>query len=572
MKNNTVLVLVLVLAIMASCLVGCNTNTAPSEPSETTSVTDTPAATDTPTATDPSENNDESVATELAYTDVESGPIMGMNYKGIYNFRGIPYAKAERFQMPEKVDPWMDVRPCLSWGTVCPAPYGMNGYTNFTEFMTPTDHNFIQNEDCQNLNVWSPSLNADENKPVIVFIHGGGFTNGSSMELVYYDGHNISASGDVVFVSINHRLNVLGSLDLAAYDDETYKYSANCGMADIVAALQWVHDNITAFGGDPSNVTLVGQSGGTVKVQAILGIPAAKGLFNKAVFQSHADDGDPALESDRREQSAKVMEILGITKDNLSDINTVSYDQLLAAAEEAGLEYGPAVDDDYYPAKPWVNGSEIEMAKDIPIMVSATYAELSDNFAPLVLGMKDGFYRPDMSEEDVVAALNAKYGENTDEIITEFKKAYPEKDLFEALFIDKARDNNVAIARVEDGGAPVYQVVYAMGYPLFGGVSSIHTGGCLPYLFNNVDKIDILIAGNEVAATEMARIASTYLCNFAYTGDPNGENLPEWPAFDLEHGYTMILDKTCGVGSYHDQKLLDLMGREVVPHGDNAED
>ncbi|MDD3212041.1 MAG: carboxylesterase family protein [Eubacteriales bacterium] len=503
--------------------------------------------------------------TELAYTTIESGPIMGMDYHGVYNFRGIPYAKAERFQMPEKVTPWTDVRPCLSWGVVCPAPYGQNGYTNFTEFMTPTDHNFIQNEDCQNLNVWTQSLDAEANKPVVVFIHGGGFTNGSSMELVYYDGHNITASGDIVFVSVNHRLNVVGSLDLSAYDDK-YKYSANCGMADIVAALQWVHDNITAFGGDPSNVTLVGQSGGTVKVQSLLGMPAAKGLFSKAVFQSHADDGEPSLASDRQVQSAKVLEILGITKDNLSDIETVPYAELLAAAQEAGLSYGPAVDGDYYPAKTWVNGEEIEMAKDIPIMVSATFGELSDNFAPLVLGMKDGFYRPDMTEEDVIAALQAKYGDKTDDIISEFKKAYPEKELFDALFIDKARENHVAVIRAKDGGAPVYQVVYAMDYPIFGGVEAIHTGGCLPYLFNNVDKINILIAGNEVAATEMARIASSYLCNFARTGDPNGENLPEWPAFDLEHGYTMILDKTCAVGSYHDEKLLDLMGREKVPH------
>ncbi|MDD3212042.1 MAG: carboxylesterase family protein [Eubacteriales bacterium] len=509
--------------------------------------------------------------TELAYTTIESGPIMGMNYEGVYNFRGIPYAKAERFQMPEKVTPWTDARPCLSWGVACPQPYmSPDGYTSFTEFMTPSDHNFIFNEDCQNLNVWTNSLDAAAMRPVIVFLHGGGFTGGSSMELVYYDGHNITASGDVVFVSVNHRLNVVGSLDLSPYD-EKYKYSANCGMADIVAALQWVHDNITAFGGDPSNVTLVGQSGGTLKVQALLGIPSAKGLFSKAVLQSHASDLPlTAVMADRRAQSDKVLELLGIGKENISEIETVPYDQLIAAAMEAGLVYGPCIDDDFYPAKPWVNGEEIEMSKDIPIIASSTYSETSDNFAPIVLGMKDGFYRPEMTEEDVVAALTARYGDNTDAIIAEFRKAYPEKDLFDALFIDKARNNNVATIRAKDGGAPVYQVVYAMNYPIFGGVTAIHTGGCLPYLFNNVDKINILIAGNEAAATEMARIASSYLCNFARTGNPNGENVPEWPAFDLENGYTMIMDDPCEARSYHDEKLLELMdplGEAVLPSG-----
>ena len=515
--------------------------------------------------------NVDSAATELAYTTIESGPIMGMNYHGVYNFRGIPYAKAKRFQMPEKADPWTNVRPCLTWGVACPQPsISPTPYTSFTEFMTPSDHNFVWNEDCQNLNVWTQSLDASARKPVIVFLHGGGFLGGSSMELIYYSGHNITASGDVVFVSVNHRLNVVGSLDLSAYD-EKYKYSANCGMADIVAALQWVHDNITSFGGDPSNVTLVGQSGGTVKVQALLGIPSAKGLFNKAVLHSHASDLEPSSRiADRRAQSDKTLEVLGISKDNLSDIETVPYDKLAAAAMEAGMVYGPCLDDDFYPAKAWVNGEEIAMSRDIPIIASSTYSETSDNFAPLVLGMKDGFYRPDMTEEDVIAALKAKYGDSADEIIAEFKKAYPEKELFDALFIDIARNNNVATIRAKNGGAPVYQTVYAMNYPIFGGVTSIHTGGCLPYLFNNVDKINILIAGNETAAAEMARIASTYLCNFARTGDPNGQNLPEWPAFDLENGYTLIMDDPCEARPYHDQKLLDLidpLGEATLPAG-----
>lgn len=264
--------------------------------------------------------------TEFAFATIESGEIMGINYQGVYSFRGIPYATAERFQMPEKVEPWDGIRACVTWGTICPASYGLNGYTNFTEFMTPTDHNFIQNEDCQNLNVWTNTLDPEAGKAVIVFLHGGGFSNGSSMELPYYNGHNITKSGDIVFVSINHRLNVLGSLDLSAYGEE-YAYSANAGMADIVAALEWVRDNIAVFGGDPNNVTLVGQSGGTGKVQALMGMPAAEGLFNKVVLQSSASDGQPSLIEDRRAQSEAVLEILGITAENIEEIEREAVEQ-----------------------------------------------------------------------------------------------------------------------------------------------------------------------------------------------------------------------------------------------------
>lgn len=497
--------------------------------------------------------------TTYEFATIESGDIMGLKFRGVYSFRGIPYAKAERFQLPTKVEPWEGIRPCLTWGTICPASYGLNGYTNFTEFMTPTHHNFIHNEDCQNLNVWTTSMDPTAKKPVIVFMHGGGFSNGSSMELVYYNGHNIAKSGDIVFVSMNHRLNVLGSLDLSKYGEE-YKYSANSGMADIVASLQWVHDNIEVFGGDPGNVTIVGQSGGSGKVHAIMGMPAAEGLFHKAVFQSSASDGAPSLIADRIAQSDKVLEILGITAENIKDIEKVPYADLVAAANQAKLGQGACVDGEYYPAKTFVNGVEIEMSKDIPIMASTSFAEFSDNFATQVQAIAfDGYYRPDMTEEKIVEALRARYGDRTDAIIAEYKKAYPHQELFDALFINRGRNNNVAMTRATNGGAPLYQVVYAMTYPVFGGVSNIHTGGDLPYLFNNVDTIPELIAGNEVAATEMARVASTYLCNFARTGNPNGEGLVEWPAFTAETGYTMILDEVCEAISFHDVELLKLM-------------
>ncbi len=197
---------------------------------------------------------------ETALTTTESGDVIGYVHKGVYNFKGIPYAKAERFMPPEKADPWEGVRSSRSYGPVC--PINVASMILFDELEFAQQHNFwfMKEEDCLNLNVWSPGLHDGKKRPVMVWLHGGGYTAGSSCELPTYDGESLSAGEDVVVVSINHRLNVLGFLDLSAVD-EKYAQSANVGMMDVVAALQWVQANIENFGGDPGNVTIFGQSG-----------------------------------------------------------------------------------------------------------------------------------------------------------------------------------------------------------------------------------------------------------------------------------------------------------------------
>ncbi len=219
----------------------------------------------------------------------KEGALRGYEWKGTCIFKGIPYAHAQRFRKPERVKPWDGVKEVQSYGYVSPLLHpeqpGGNG-----EMMVPHMY-WPEKEDCQNLNIWTPSIRDGRKRPVMVWLHGGGFSAGSSIEQLAYDGENLSRAGDVVVVSVNHRLNVLGYLDLSPFG-EKYRDSANAGNLDLIAALEWIRDNIEGFGGDPENVTLFGQSGGGVKVWSLLQMPEADGLFHKGIIESGVVDPD----------------------------------------------------------------------------------------------------------------------------------------------------------------------------------------------------------------------------------------------------------------------------------------
>ncbi|MBR3544476.1 MAG: carboxylesterase family protein, partial [Oscillospiraceae bacterium] len=214
------------------------------------------------------------------------GLLKGFFLDDVYTFHGIKYADAERFQMPTAPQPWEGVKDATNYGYICP----VSGEPMPTgEILIP--HRFWPaNEHCQYLNIWSPTLDGGAKKPVMVWLHGGGFANGSSIEQVAYEGDALAKWGDVVVVTLNHRLNILGYLDMSSFG-EKYRNSVNAGMADIVEALRWIRRNIAAFGGDPTNVTLFGQSGGGGKISALLQIPEAAGLFHKAVLMSGIFEG-----------------------------------------------------------------------------------------------------------------------------------------------------------------------------------------------------------------------------------------------------------------------------------------
>ena len=309
-----------------------------------------------------------------------AGKVRGFIDNGIYTFRGIPYAEADRFEEPHAPTAWDGVRNCVVYGGICPQE---SRGIKASEMINP--HVFWpMEENCQKLNVWSKDVTAK--KPVMFWIHGGAYSTGSSIEQPCYEGHNLCDQGDVVVVSINHRLNCLGYLNLSAYG-ETYRYSGNAGMLDIVAALQWVQDNIARFGGDPDNVTVFGQSGGGCKIMNLLCMPLSKGLFHKCIVQSGRNA--ETLPEDAKLVAKKLFEELGIAEGNVDELKKVEYDRLRvagdAALSKAGKEVGrslmwsPVMDGEVQSANAWTAASFPERGNEIPMIIGTVFGEMTSN-------------------------------------------------------------------------------------------------------------------------------------------------------------------------------------------------
>lgn len=420
-----------------------------------------------------------------------------------------------------------------------------------------------ENEDLMlNLNVFTTNLNKSEAlKPVIFWIHGGGFDTGSSMEKSFYEGANLAKYGDVVFVSINHRLNVLGYLDLSAYGEE-YAHSGNVGQADQVKALEWVRDNIASFGGDPNNVTIVGQSGGGSKVTALMSMPSAKGLFHKAVALSGGAAEIETTHEQARATAAKVLEELNITAENIKDIETVDYMTLKAAASAAGFSAGPVVDEGYMNAT-------FEISKDIPLLMGNVFAEMSTNF----VGQEQtglwtyesiqANYLPNISREEAIERLARDHSddeEHAEKIMAKFEELFPGHLPGEVLFMNNPltfmNTYPVSAAMVGYGGT-AYRYLQAASYPFFGGTTAIHTAGDIPLIFHNVDMIPGWVNGKTAQFKAISDQMATALCNFARTGNPTDAGL-EWTKWTPDNNAVMIFDNTDGNTSRMCDGLMDL--------------
>ncbi len=321
--------------------------------------------------------------------ETKYGRLRGLRTDGTCIFRGIKYADALRFHFPTEPKPWEGVREAFQFGYVSPE---LNTPVPHDQFTVP--HFFYpQNEDCQYLNIWTRHLGQGAKRPVMVWIHGGGWFSGSSVELLAYDGENLCADKDVVVVSVNHRLNVLGYLDLSEYGEE-YRYSSCAGLADLVVALRWVHENIASFGGDPDNVTLFGQSGGGAKIVALMQTPTADGLYHRAIIESGGPTGAGAENVERqrqtgRECAALILKALDIAPENVREIESVDWYDLAQAAMNAiwtighrdggRVEWCPMPDGEYYLGHPLDFGWRQESLK-IPMLVGSVLGEFSGNF------------------------------------------------------------------------------------------------------------------------------------------------------------------------------------------------
>ncbi|NNV57402.1 carboxylesterase/lipase family protein [Limnovirga soli] len=506
-----------------------------------------------------------SAGKELAIVQTESGKVKGYIHDGIYTYKGIPYAQAQRFMAPAKPTPWQGIRSSMTYGPVCPTDPTT---TTNDEFEFPFNHNWgYTNENCLSLNVWTQQINATKKRPVMVWLHGGGFTAGSSIELPSYDGESLTKKGDVVVVSVNHRLNILGFLDLSAYGDK-YKSSANAGLMDLIAALEWVKQNIAQFGGDPDNVTIFGQSGGGGKVTCLMNAPSAKGLFNKAIVQSGSyitDFMDPALS---KQIGAALLQELNLQPDQVDSLQKISYERLNAAGKKAlakvqealkaqgkpvagfGLGWGPILDGMVLPYHP-TDAAATALAANIPLLVGSTKNE----FTPFMPGTRD------INMDQAKANLQKKYGDKADAFMAAVLKAYPNtvkpSDYTDLDLTFRPASIRQANLKATTGTAPVYMYLFTWQSPVNDGIYKAMHCIDLPFQFNNIQLCQQMTGGGKDAYTLAAKMSQAWI-NFATTGNPNAKGLPKWPAYSPENGATMIFDTTCELKNSPDKELLEI--------------
>lgn len=497
--------------------------------------------------------------------ETESGKVAGYINEGVYNYKGIPYAKAERFMPPQKADHWDGVRSSRAYGPNCPQGKRMGWYSDVQAFAFDWNDGFTD-EDCLRLNIWTKGINDNKKRPVMVWLHGGGYSAGSGQELPSYDGAALSNKGDVVVVSLNHRLNVLGFLDLSAFGDK-YAHSGNVGLLDLVAGLEWVQQNIENFGGDPANVTIFGQSGGGGKVSTLMTTPSAKGLFHKAIVQS----GSLLMTMETkysRKIGVRVMEELNLNASQIDELQKLPYEKLLEVGNKAVQEvkkeaqqngffsfifgWAPTVDGDILPYQP-NDLRGLEQSKDIPVIIGTTLNEFTAST-----------YNPSLRGISIDAAkveLQKKYGDKTDEFITVFDKTYPNykpQDLFDTDFIFRPAAIKHAILKSGQNGAPVYNYLFTWQSPVLDGILRATHCMELAFVFGNIDRCRNMTGGGSDAYLLADQMSSAWI-QFAKTGNPNIPELPEWEPYTIETGATMFLDKKCEVKYNHDKELLELV-------------
>lgn len=488
----------------------------------------------------------------LPIVQTKAGKLRGYQSEGSYIFKGIRYATAKRFQMPVEPEPWEGVKEAASYGFVCPmlqldSPNG--------ELLVPHRY-WPQDENCLNLNIWTQSLEETARKPVLVWLHGGAFSMGSSIEQKAYNGENMSKYGDVVVVTVNHRLNILGYFDLSPYG-EKYADSANLGQEDLIAALRWVKENIAAFGGDPENVTIFGQSGGGMKVSSLLQMPAADGLFHKGMIMSGvAGELLPYSTEDSRPVVQAILAELGLTEAEVEKLETIPYYELAqiynkvspAIAMQGGYVGCVPKPNAYYKGEGPAVGFR-DHAKEIPLIIGTVFGEFAMGELP--------FVKAEMPEAAMQEVLTQRFGEYKEELVTEFKKAYPGKSLADLLTLDTIFrcPTKQFIRSFAEAGGEVYSYLFGLEFPYQHGKTAWHCSD-IPFVFHNTELVPV--ANIPEVSDKLESQIFNALISFAKTGNPNHSEIQEWPVSTKDDEATMIFDRTCEVRHNFDDKLLQL--------------
>jgi para-nitrobenzyl esterase len=486
------------------------------------------------------------------------GTVRGYVEDGVLTFKGVPYGATtggeNRWKPAQPPTPWNGELPALTYGANC--PQRLHDW--------PSEQTFLQqwtdgwhSEDMLKVNIWTSSLTG--RKPVMFYIHGGGFTFGSAYELASQDGAQMARHHDVVSVTVNHRLNILGFLDLSEFGGPAYADSVNVGMTDLVAALQWVRDNIANFGGDPDRVMIYGQSGGGSKVTTLLGMPSAQGLIHRASAQS-GGGGNPPSGERSRELAKNIIAELGVK--DMAELQKVEWARLNAVGNAVVAKmnppigpggpipplgapprvgFGPTVDGRLITMRSFFEGAP-EISKNVPMLIGSV-SEEGNRMSQ----------RP--TEAEWLATLTTSYGESKARaIVAALKKAYPKKTIRTLSYMCSGGGlngvgmcNNVvrmATHKHTQGGAPVFTWYFRWQSPMLEEAGAWHTSE-LAFCFDNTARC-AQGTGNTPDAQQIAKKMATAWANFARTGNPSQPGLT-WAPFEPEHCPTMVFDSATGM-------------------------
>lgn len=489
-----------------------------------------------------------------AVVDTSAGKLRGTQTGGVHIFKGVRYGAPTdgdaRFMPPRKAAPWTGVRDAVEFGPRAPQ------LDNQFHGMVPPEFESMDpggpmSEDCLCLNVWTAGLGNGGKRPVMVWLHGGGYTTGSGA-FVCYDGTELARKHGVVVVNLNHRLGVFGFTYLAELGGEKYAQASNAGMLDIVAALEWVRDNIAQFGGDPANVTIFGQSGGGGKVSALMAMPPAHGLFHRSIVESGA--AVTGLPRERATKSAEAfMAKLGLQSGQVDQLQKLPTDQLLQVMGElsgngmpgsGSLALAPVVDGTTLPGDPF-NPTAPAISANVPLLIGTVETEVTF-FPHQILDPID-----DASlHTHVKQILRGADDTQVDELIAAYRTGRPKAsntDLYLIIASDATFRQGVLIEadrKAAQGGVPVYQYYFTWRSPVRDGkLRTFHTLE-IPFVFDNVDLAKSMTGSGQDRYALAAKMSGAWTA-FARSGNPNHEGLANWPAFDETKRAVMIFNDQC---------------------------